>query len=154
LVVDDDDGRYSSDRPERALNRGIGLEDHAVLIRLRIDRRDDALPEGIIEHVVDGRGRDAESRRGRSVDHEIGRRSLLLHVARDVRELRQLFELLHELGYFRQEIVVVGTFDDELVLRAADRGIDRDVLQRLHVQGDAEHIGGLLLQSADDLACA
>ena len=77
---------------ERLLQRRIELHDHAILVRLGVDRRDDALAEGIVERVVDGRRRDAEAARGGAVDDEIDRQALLLQVAGDVGELRQLVE--------------------------------------------------------------
>ena len=48
----------------------------------------------------------------------------------------------------RQILVLEG----ELILRRADRGVDRQVLHRLHEQRDAGDVGGLLLQPADDFA--
>ena len=42
---------------------GLHLEHHAVLVRLREDGRDQALAEGVVERVVDRRGRDAERAR-------------------------------------------------------------------------------------------
>ena len=72
-------------QPGRAtLQRRVELEDDAVLVRLRVDGRDDALPERIVERVVDGGRRDAEAARGGAVDDQIDRQALLLQVARDV----------------------------------------------------------------------
>ena len=72
----------------RRMQRAVGLQDHAVLVRLREDGRDDALAEGVVERVVDGRRRDAEARGGVAVDGEVGDEPLVLLVARHVRELR------------------------------------------------------------------
>ena len=44
-----------------ALEVGSDLQDDVVLVLLREDGRDLALCEGVVEHVVDGRGSDAES---------------------------------------------------------------------------------------------
>ena len=75
-----------------ACSRAIGLQDDAVLVRLREDRRDDALAEGVVERVVDGRRRDAEAGGGVAIDGEIGREPLVLLVARHVLDLRQLLQ--------------------------------------------------------------
>ena len=50
----------------------------------------------------------------------------------------------------RQILVLQG----ELILRGADRGVDREILHRLHEQRDAGDVGGLRLQPADDFARA
>ena len=62
--------RTTADRSRPApssdcLQRRIGLQDHAVLVRLGVDGRDDALAERVVQRVVDRRRRDAEARRGR-----------------------------------------------------------------------------------------
>ena len=62
---------------ERSLQRRIDLQDHAVLVRLGVDGRNDALAEGVVERVVDGRRRDAEAGRGGAVDDDVERQSLL-----------------------------------------------------------------------------
>ena len=69
---------------------GVDFQDDAILVRLGIDRRNDALAEGIIKHVVDGRRRDAETARGGAVDDEIDGQTLLLQIARHIGDLRQL----------------------------------------------------------------
>ncbi len=48
------------------------LEDDAVLIGLRVDRRDQPLAERVVERVVDGRHADAEPAGGVAVDVEEG----------------------------------------------------------------------------------
>ena len=52
-------------------------------------------------------------------------------------------------GLQRRQILVL---ERELILGRADRGVDREVLNRLHEQRDARHARGLLLQPANDLA--
>ena len=52
-----------AERLERVHQRVVRLQDHAVLVRLGEDGRDDALAEGVVERVVDRRRRDAEARR-------------------------------------------------------------------------------------------
>ena len=72
-----------------ALQRRIGLQDHAVLVRLGEDRRDDALAERVVERVVDGRRRDAEARGGVAVDLDEDRQALRRDVGATSAELRQ-----------------------------------------------------------------
>ena len=125
---------------------------YAILIGLRVDRRDDALAEAIIERIVDGRRRDAESRRRRAVDCKPYRQAVLLQVARDIGERRRLPQPLHELRRPELEFGVVGIFKHELILRAGDAGVDRQILHRLHVQRGPGDVGGFLPEPANDLA--
>ena len=39
----------------------VGFQNHVILIQLRVQGVDLALPEGVVERVVDGGGRDAEA---------------------------------------------------------------------------------------------
>ena len=80
--------RCSSSAAEPALELGLDLEDHAVLVRLREDRRDQALAERVVERVVDRRRRDAEPARRVAVDLDVGLQAVVLQVAGDVGELR------------------------------------------------------------------
>ncbi len=61
---------------------------------------------------------------------------------------------VHQLGHPRGEVGGVRILQHELVLRGADRGVDRQILHRLHEQGDAGHVARLVLQAADDRAGA
>jgi hypothetical protein len=73
--------------------------------------------------------------------------ALLLQVARDVGELRQLARsFCTSFGTQVLNSVLFGVLEHELVLRAADRGVDRQVLHRLHVERDAGDVAVLLLQ--------
>jgi hypothetical protein len=78
---------------------GIDLHDHAILVRLSVNRRDKALSEGVIERVIDGRGRDAETGGGGAVDDNVERQAFLLQVTGNVGELRELAELVDEPRY-------------------------------------------------------
>ena len=60
------------ERPQRLLDRGLRLEDDAVLVRFGEDGRDDPLAERIVEGVVDGRRRDSEAAGGGAVDVDVG----------------------------------------------------------------------------------
>src|SRR5207247_5711984 len=48
-------------RVRTAAELGLHLEYHAILRRLGVDRRDQALPESVVERGIDGRGRDAQA---------------------------------------------------------------------------------------------
>ena len=73
------------------------------------DGRDDPLPEGIVEGVVDRGERNAEPRGGIAIDGENGGEPLGFEIAGDVLELRQLPEPLNQ-------------FRDEVRERGLDRG--------------------------------
>jgi hypothetical protein len=119
------------------LQRRIDFQDDAILVRLGVDRGNDALPEGVVEHVVD-RGRSNAETAGRSpVDDEVHGQSLLLQIACNVGELRLLAQLLHEFWHPGLELGRVGVFEHEMIRRAADRCVDGQILHRLHVQRDA-----------------
>ena len=57
-------------------------------------------------------------------------------------------------GAKRIELVSIGIFQRVLELRAADAVLDRNILHRLHKQGDSRHAGQFRLQAADHLAGA
>ena len=140
---------------ERVEARGhlrLDLVDHAVLVRLGVDGRDDALAEGVVQQVVDRRRGDAEARRRVAVDADEHRQALVLQLGGDVGDLRDLRHAVHQARHPGVEVVGIGALQHELVLGAADRRIDRQVLRRLHVEGDALERPGLALQAADDLA--
>jgi hypothetical protein len=59
-----------------------------VLIQLCVHRADLALPERIVERVVDRRGRDAETRRRYAVDRERDRAPAGLLIGCDILQLR------------------------------------------------------------------
>ncbi len=73
-----------AERGQRLLRLGIGFEDHAVLVGLGEDRRDDALAERIVERVVDRRRGDAEPAGGGAVDQHIGRQPVIAVAGRDI----------------------------------------------------------------------
>ena len=63
---------------------GIDLHDHEVLIEAGVHGGDLALAEGVVEHLVDGRGGDAEARGGVAIDDEGCGEALILLVGGDV----------------------------------------------------------------------
>jgi hypothetical protein len=77
---------------------------------------------------------------------------LLLQIAGDVGQLRQLVEPLYQSRHPDIEFGCVGVFEHEMVRRAADGRIDGQVLNRLHVERDAIDARNLVLQPANNLA--
>ena len=136
-------------RGRALLKFGLDLQHHAVLIGLSEDGGNQPLAEGVVQRVVDGRGRYAEPARGIAVDLHIGLQAAVLQVAGDVGELWNLPQPIHQPGHPEAQLVGVGILDAELVLRAAHPVLDGQILHRLHVERDALHLRELLLQAAD-----
>ena len=65
-------GRWCRAHRGTPCSEASASQDDAVLVRLREDRRDDALAEGVVERVVDRGGGDAEAAGGVAVDREVG----------------------------------------------------------------------------------
>ena len=139
----------SSSAAGALLELGLHFQHDAVLIGLGEDGRDQPLAEGVVERIVDGRRCDAEPARGVAVDLHIGLQALVLQVAGDVGELRNLRSRSTSLGTQTAQLVGIGVLDAELVLRAAHPVLDGQVLHRLHVERDALHLRELRLQTAD-----
>ena len=76
---------------------------------------------------------------------------MLLKVAGDVSQLRQVAEPVDEAGNPRGEFLGVGVFKHEVIRRAAYRGIDGQILHRLHIQRDADNAGYFALDAPNDL---
>ena len=127
-------------RGDRVLDAGTGFQDHPVLVRFREDRRDDALPEGVVQCVVDGRGGDAVAGRGVAVHRHIGRKAAIQIVRGDVLELRRLGQAVHDARNPLVEDGGAGVFKYELIAGAADRRIDRQILHRLQIERDAGNL--------------
>ncbi len=97
-------------------------------------------------------GRDAEPARGRAVEVDVGLQAAVLEIAGDIGELRHLLQPVGELVNPLAQFVRIDRLDRELVLRAADAVLDRQVLHRLHEQRDAIDLRQLGLQAPDDLS--
>ena len=65
------------------------LHHHEVLIERVVDRRNGALAERVIQHVVDLVRREAIARRRGAVDIDVGLQTVLLQVRVDVEQLRR-----------------------------------------------------------------
>ena len=86
-----------------------------------------------------------------AVDHDSGLQAFILLVAGHVAQLRQGFELRDQLWHPLAQFLGVGILQAVLILRAADAGFDRQILDRLHEQGDALDLGQRGLQTANHL---
>ena len=96
------------------------------------------LAERVVQRVVDRGRRDAEAAGGRAVDVDVRLQAAVLQVAGDVGELRQLPQPVDQLRHPRRRARRRSASSTrELILRAADAVLDRQVLHRLHVQRDA-----------------
>ena len=115
----------------------LRLQDHVVLVELRVHGVDLALAESVVERVVDGRRRDSQPRGGDAVDGQRHRQSAGLLVGGHVFQQGRLLQLVDQPVRPQVQFGGIGVFERVLVLRAADAVIDGDVLHRLHVQLDA-----------------
>jgi hypothetical protein len=128
------------------------LQDDSVLTGLSKNSGHDALAESVVQCVVDRRHGDAEARRGISVDAQVGRQTLRGQVSSDIVELRQRPQLVDDSRHPGSQLIRIRTAHHELVLSAADRGVDCQILHGLHVQRHAYNLCGLLLQAPHDVA--
>jgi hypothetical protein len=118
----------------------LGFQDHAVLVGLGENGRDDALAEGAVERVVDARRGDAQARGRVAVDVDDGCRAHCAGVGGDVAQLLLLGHAGDELARPLDDGGIVGAFERDAVLGRAAFGVDGQVLGRLQVQGQAGHV--------------
>ena len=135
-------------RPDLVARRG--LEHHAILVRLRVDRRNQPLPERVVQRVVDGRDAHAEPARRIAIDGEEGLQPAILQVAGDVGQRRDLLQPIDQLRHPLAQAIRVRILEDELELRAADPILDRQVLHGLEVERDPGHLLQARPQALDD----
>ena len=136
-------------RREARRRLGILLEHHAILIRLSVNSGDQPLAEGVVQRVIDIGHRDAEAAGAVAIHLDIGGQAFVLPVAADVGQLRlslQATEQRRHPGAQRLERV---RLQSELVLGAAHRGVDGQILGRLQIERHARDAGHRLLQTAN-----
>src|ERR1039457_2387780 len=85
-------------RVRRHLILGVNFEHHVILIQRLVDGRDLALTEGVVEYVVDLRGRNSEARRGIAIDDDVLLQAAYLLVAADVFEYGNPSQFSRQLG--------------------------------------------------------
>ena len=122
------------------LEEGIHFQHHVVLVDLGVHRIDLPLAEGVVQGVIDGRGRDAEARGGDAVDAQAYREAARLLIGGDALELRQIIETVHETVRPQGQFVRIRILERVLVLRAAYPVIDRDILHGRHIKVDSLHL--------------
>ena len=145
-------GTYSlRERAGVALVLRHGLQHDAVLVGLRVDGRDLALAEGVVERIVDRLHGDAEPARRLAVDVDERAQAAFLGLVDDLAQHRGGAQLLRELGRPGRDIVRVAADQRVLVLRAAGARADLDILHRLEIQRDAGDRRDAGLQALDDL---
>src|SRR4051812_31517073 len=127
------------------------LKHNVILVQLREHGGDLSLAEGVVEGVVDRLRLYAQARGGVTVDVESSLQTAALLVTSNVAELRDLPELVHQLRGERVQLVQVRVFQRVLVLRAADAVLNRQVLNRLHVERDAFNLLQIGLEPLNDL---
>ena len=125
-----------------------------VLVQLRKDGRNLALAEGVVQRLVDGRGSNAEAIRRLAVENQFCPQAQVLLVACHVAQFRPFLQLGDHLRGEVIQFLRIGIFERVLELGAAYPVLHRQVLHRLHEQGDAGNPGQCRLQAANHVAGA
>ena len=99
-----------------------------ILVDGAVDDRYLALPECVVQGVVDLLRGEAKTRSGVAVDVEVGFQPALLLIGTHVRQNRTVFERVNEPGCPRVEVVYVVRLQSVLVLRAALLAAGADIL--------------------------
>ena len=128
----------------------LGLEDHAVLVRLPVDGRNLALAKGIAQGVDDGLHRDSKPAGGVAIDLDVQAEAVILRLRGDVLHDRRRAQLLRKLRRPIVDLLHVGAGERVLILRAAHARRDLDVLHRLKVDDHARDRGDRPLQPIHD----
>ncbi|KAG1254178.1 hypothetical protein G6F68_010976 [Rhizopus microsporus] len=126
------------------------LQDHPVLVGIGLELVDLALAEGVVEHLVDIVGGEAEARCGGAVDLQPGDTGAHLLVVGHVAQLRQAAQARGQLFGPARQFAAVLPAQGVLVLGARRTGTEVDVLRGAHVHGDAGHAGHLRAQAVDE----
>ena len=131
----------------------ICLQNHVILVQLRVHGVDLTLAISVIERAVDGGRRNPKPRCGDAINHQRYRQASGLLIGSHVGKLRQLLHLVDQPAGPQVQLVRIRVLQRVLVLGAADAVIHRDVLHRVHIKHDtldrlearlqpANHIGG------------
>ncbi len=128
------------------LKLGLHFQDHAILVELGKDGGNLPLAERVVQRVVDQLRREPEARCSAAIDVQHRPQALILLIAGDVTQHRNVVEPLHQPLRPDGELLGIGILQGVLILRAADPVFDRQVLHRLHEQADAVDFRELGLQ--------
>ena len=123
---------------------------HVILIQRRIHGRHLALPEGVIEGVVDQLWRDAESRRGSAVVLHHRLQPLVLLIGIHVGNARNTPQSLQHSRTIDIQILQIFAFHRELIEGAARPPADPYILRRLQIKSGARLGGQFRPQPGDD----
>ena len=129
----------------------VDLHHHPVLVQRVEDGRHLALAERVVEHRVDHFHVDPQGRRAVAVDHQAGLHALVLGVAVDVHQLRQLAHRRLDLRRPFAEQGQVVAAQGEFVLRVAVAAAQAHVLAGVEIERRAGHLGDPLAQPGEDL---
>ena len=127
------------------------LQYDVVLVDLGKHDGDQALAESVVKGVVDGRSGQAEARGGVAIDDQVFFEGVILFVGGDVPQIGKSLQLGHEPLHPSGQLVRIGGLQAVLKLGAAYAIFHREVLHRLHVQGDSLNRLGLIRKAPDDL---
>ena len=122
-----------------------------ILVELREDGGDLALAESVVQRVVNVRRKNAKAGGGVAVDGERGEQALVQLVAGDVANVGERAEFGDETGCPIGELFGVHVFEAVLKLGAADAVFDGEILNGLHEERNAVHLGKFGLEAANDV---
>jgi hypothetical protein len=98
----------------------LGLQNHVILVQLRVHRIDLPLAECVVQRVVDRRRRHAKPRSSRAIDHQRHGQAAHLLIRRNIFELRQLLQLADKSVGPVIQFNWIGILQRVLVLRPAN----------------------------------
>jgi hypothetical protein len=104
-----------------------------ILIQRVINGRDLTLPKHVVQRVVDLGHGEAESRRCRPIDRNVGLKAIVLLVAVDLREFRKRLHFREDLWGPGKQLVSVVVLQSELVLRSSRATANANVLHGLQI---------------------
>ncbi|MNI18405.1 hypothetical protein D3C73_718120 [compost metagenome] len=125
------------------------VDHHAVLVDVRVDGGDLALPEGAVQRTVDGADRDAQARGLGAVDLDVLAQAGVVDVGADIAQLRVLLQRRLQLGQpFLQRGQIVALQRDAVLraLAVATTIIAGQVLDRAQAQLQVRVAVGLRTQ--------
>ena len=124
-------------RPRTLLKLRHHFQHDTILIQLGKHRRHLPLAERVIQRIDNDLRGDAHARRRVAVDDEHGRQPLVLLIAAHVAQFGKRLQGLDELRRPPVQLLGIRIFKGVLVLRPAHAILHREILHRLHEQGDA-----------------
>src|SRR5579862_1640511 len=136
------------------LQPGRDLENHVVGVQLREVLRHLALPEGVVERLVDDRRLNPEARGLVAVDRQRQHRAVGLLIGCDVLQLRQRLQLRQQFRRPLVQLVEIGILQRVLILRARCSAADIEILRGLEKKRRARHACELGAEPGDDLVRA